>query len=41
MLVFVGGNQDTHNGFVSPEHSPQRPSADQMPGSTIPHSSRG
>ncbi len=33
MLVSVGGNQDTHNGFVSPEHSPQRPSTDQMPGS--------
>jgi CheY-like chemotaxis protein len=29
MLVF--GNQDTHNGFVSPDHSPQRLSVD--PGS--------
>src|SRR6478735_6356497 len=32
-MLVVGGNQDTHNGFVSPEHSPQRPSADQMQGS--------
>src|SRR6476660_10201632 len=32
MLVFADGNHDTHNGFVSPEHSPQRPSADQTPG---------
>jgi DNA-binding NarL/FixJ family response regulator len=29
MLVSVDGNQDTRSGFISPETSPQRRSADQ------------
>jgi DNA-binding NarL/FixJ family response regulator len=33
MLVSADGNQNTHNGYVSPDHSPQRTSADQRPSS--------
>src|SRR5262245_4091709 len=33
MLASVNGNQDTHNGCVSPDQSPQGLSADQPPAS--------